>query len=61
MRKGVRGGNRVWFSIWVVIAGAQVVRKIVGIKPVIETFELKAGDTILIRDLGRPDLPERSP
>ena len=57
MRKGVRGGNRVWFSIWVVIAGAQVVRKIVGIKPVIETFELKPGDTILIRDLGRPELP----
>ena len=56
-RKGVRGGDRFWLSIWLGLAGLQVVRKVVRPKPVIETLELKPGEAILITDLGTLDQP----
>ena len=55
MRKGVQGGDHRWFSIWIVVAGAQLVHRVVGAKPVIERFEVRPGETIMITDLGRPD------
>jgi hypothetical protein len=57
MRKGVLGGDRVWMTIWAVIVGAQLFRRLFGEKPVIERFELRPGETIMVTDLGRPDQP----
>jgi hypothetical protein len=54
LRKGVLGGNRRWLTIWVVVAAAQTVHKITKPKPVVERFELKPGETLVIRDLGEP-------
>ena len=55
LRKGVLGGNRRWFAIWAVIFTAQTVHKVVKSKPVVERFDLKPGDTVVITDLGVPE------
>jgi len=55
LRRGVLGGDRRWMSVWVVLAGAQLVRRIASSREVVEQFELKPGETIVISDLGRPD------
>jgi hypothetical protein len=55
MRKSVQAGDHRWFSLWIVLAGAQLIHRVMTAKPVIERFELKRGDTIVISDLGRPD------
>ena len=52
MRRGVRGGNQRWLAVWVGIAGIQLLRRILAEKPVVETFELLPGQTIIVRDLG---------
>ena len=49
------GGNRRWFAIWAVIFTAQTVHKVVKPKPVVERFDLKPGDTVVITDLGVPE------
>jgi len=54
---GVGAGRHRWLSLWVVVAGAQVIRRFTVAKPVVERMELRAGDTIVITDLGRPDQP----
>ena len=51
-RRGVRGNNHRWLTVWITLASAQLVRKLVTAKPVVEQFELRPGETILIRDLG---------
>jgi len=57
-RRGVRGNNHGWLTVWITLASAELVRKLVSAKPVVEQFELRPGDTILIRDLGViPDDP----
>jgi hypothetical protein len=55
LRKGVLGGNRRWFTVWAVIFTAQTVHKLMKPKPVVERFELKPGETVLITDLGVSD------
>ena len=55
LRKGVLGGNRRWFAIWVVIFTAQTVHKVVKPKPVVERVNLKPGETLVITDLGVPE------
>ena len=52
LRNGVMGGNRRWLTIWVVVAGAQTVHKLTKSKPVVEKFELKPGESIVVTDLG---------
>ena len=52
MRRGVLGGNRRWFAIWAVVFSAQTVHKLMKPKPVVERFELKPGQTVVITDLG---------
>jgi hypothetical protein len=58
LRNGVIGGNRRWLTIWAVIFTAQTVHKVMKSKPVVERFELKPGETVVITDLGvaEPDL-----
>jgi hypothetical protein len=56
-RKGIRGGDRFWFSMWIGLAGLQVIRRVVRPKPVVERFELRPGETVLIADLGTLDQP----
>jgi hypothetical protein len=55
LRKGVLGGDRRWLSIWAVLVTAQTVHKLVKAKPVVERFELKPGETVVIADLGHPE------
>jgi hypothetical protein len=52
LHRGVLGGDRRWMSVWVVLAGLQLVRRIASAREVVERFELKPGDIIVIRDLG---------
>jgi hypothetical protein len=52
VRNGVVGGNRRWLTIWAVVAMGQAMRRLLKAKPVVETFELKPGETITITDLG---------
>jgi hypothetical protein len=52
LRNGVLGGNRRWLTIWAVIFTAQTVHKVMKPKPVVERFELKPGETVVITDLG---------
>jgi hypothetical protein len=54
LRQGVLGGNRRWLSIWAVIVTAQTVHKVMKPKPVVERFELKPGETVVITDFGEP-------
>ena len=54
LRQGVLGGNRRWLSIWAVVVAAQTVHKLMKAKPVVERFELKPGETVVITDLGPP-------
>jgi hypothetical protein len=54
LRKGVLGGNRRWLTVWAVIFAAQTVHKLTKPKPVVERFQLKPGETVLITDLGEP-------
>jgi hypothetical protein len=55
LRRGVLGGDRRWMSVWVVLGGLTLVRRIASAREVVERFELKPGDTILITDLGVPE------
>ncbi|MEY2432319.1 MAG: hypothetical protein QOC92_2044 [Acidimicrobiaceae bacterium] len=54
LRKGVVGGNRRWLTIWAVVFTAQTAHKFLKPKPVVERFELKPGETIVITDFGDP-------
>ncbi|HEY2812220.1 MAG TPA: hypothetical protein VGJ03_02025 [Acidimicrobiales bacterium] len=56
MRRGILGGDRRWLSIWVLFGGAHLVRRIVASKEVVERIELKPGQTVVITDLGRPEV-----
>jgi hypothetical protein len=56
-RRGVGQGRHVWFSVWVVIAAAQVIRRFAVAKPVIERMELRPGETIVVSDLGVIERP----
>lgn len=55
LRKGVIGGSRRWFTIWAVVATAQTMHKLLKPKPVVERFELKPGESLVITDLGAPE------
>lgn len=57
LRKGVVGGDRRWLSVWIVVVGAQLIRRIAASNDVVERFELKEGETIVVTDLGRSDQP----
>jgi hypothetical protein len=52
-RKGVVGTSSRWLGLWVLIAGAQQVRKRLGKEEVlVERITLKKGQGIEIRDTG---------
>jgi hypothetical protein len=55
LRKGVIGGNRRWMTIWAVVTAGHFMHKLLKSKPVIERFELKPGETVVVTDLGAPD------
>ncbi|GEM_PF-2290389 len=55
MRKGVVGGDSRWLSIWLLIGGFQLLRRIAKPKPAVERIELRPGETIVVTDLGRPE------
>jgi hypothetical protein len=52
LRKGVLGGNRRWLTIWAAVFTAQTVHKLLKPKPVVERFDLRPGETIVITDFG---------
>jgi hypothetical protein len=54
-RRGILGGRHGWFSVWVVVGAAQVIRRFTVARPVVERMELRQGETIVITDLGRLD------
>jgi len=51
-RRGLGEGRHKWFSLWVVIAAAQIIRRFTVAKPVVERLDLRPGDTIVVTDLG---------
>jgi hypothetical protein len=51
----VLGGDRRWLAIWVAVLTAQTMHKVMKPKPVVERFELKPGETVVITDLGEPE------
>lgn len=51
-RRGLRGGDSRWLSVWIALAGLGLVRRVVARKPVIEQFELRPGETIMVTDFG---------
>ena len=55
LRKGVIGGNRRWMTIWAVATAGHLMHKLLQPKPVVERFELKPGETVVITDLGVSD------
>jgi hypothetical protein len=55
LRQGVIGGNRRWLGIWAVVVAAQLLHRVFKTKPTVVRYELKAGDTIVVTDLGGPD------
>jgi len=57
LRKGVIGGDRLWMSVWVLVVGARLIRKLAAPKPVIEHFDLGPGQTIVVTDLGPAEGP----
>jgi len=57
MRRSVQSGDHRWFSIWILLAGAQLIHRVTSAKPVIERLELRPGETIMITDIGRPGPP----
>jgi hypothetical protein len=54
-RRGVAEGRHAWFTVWIVVGAAQVIRRLTVAKPVVERMELRQGETIVISDLGRLD------
>jgi hypothetical protein len=55
LRRGVLGGDRRWLAIWVAVLTAQTMHKVMKPKAVVERFELKPGETVVITDLGEPE------
>jgi len=56
-RRGVGEGRHWWFSLWIIVAGAQVIRRFTVNRPVIERMELGEGESIVISDLGAIEQP----
>jgi len=54
MRRGLRGGDSRWLSLWIALAGLGLVRRVASRRPVVEQFELRPGETIMVTDLGIP-------
>jgi hypothetical protein len=51
-RRGIGEGRHVWFSIWIAVGAAQVIRRFTVARPVVERMELRPGETIVVTDLG---------
>jgi hypothetical protein len=56
-RRGVAEGRHGWFSLWIIVAGAQVIRRLTVARPIIERMELREGESIIISDLGVIEQP----
>ena len=52
LRNGVVGGNRRWLTIWAVVVTGQLVHRLFKAKPVVQKYELKPGESVVVTDLG---------
>jgi len=53
--RGLLGGNRRWLAVWGVLFTWRAMTRLFGSKPVVERFELRESESLLISDLGAPD------
>lgn len=52
-QRGVLGSSRTWFGVWVLLVVARLARRLSGRDPqVLERFELRAGEGVVITDTG---------
>jgi hypothetical protein len=54
LQRGVLGTSRAWLAIWATLSVGRLLRRLTRPRPIVERFELKPGDTLVISDLGKP-------
>jgi hypothetical protein len=57
LERGVFGHSRVWMAVWAVLTVGRLFRRLTRPKPVVERFELKPGETVVIAHLPEPADP----
>lgn len=57
LERGVLGHSRIWMGVWAVLTVGRLVRRVTRSKPVVERFELKPGETVVISHLTTPATP----
>jgi len=50
-RRGLLGGDKRWFVIWAALISARLVQRMVQRRMEVARFELRPGETVVIRDL----------
>lgn len=56
LQRGVLGGNRLWTAVAVVVWGTRLLRRVLGRHEiVVARDELKPGQALTVRDLGRAE------
>ena len=51
IRRGLLGGDKKWFVISAVLLSARVVQRMAQSRAEVSRFELRPGETVVIRDL----------
>ncbi|MEO7557341.1 MAG: hypothetical protein ABIV94_12140 [Acidimicrobiales bacterium] len=54
-KRGVVDGNTRWLTVWGLLVGARVLKRLANPKPDVECFELRPGQTLLITEIKRSD------
>lgn len=52
LQRGVLGDSRAWTAVWATLTVGRLLRRAARPRPVIERFELKPGESVMISDLG---------
>jgi hypothetical protein len=52
-RRGVRGGSRTWFYVYVGAQGLRLVQRVTSARPEVLRLKLRPGETIEIREVKR--------
>jgi len=54
-KRGVVDGNARWLTVWGLLLGARVLKRIAHPKPDVECFELRPGQTLLVTEIDRSE------
>lgn len=57
LQRGVLGDSRAWTAVWAALTAGRLLRRAARPRPVIERFELKPGQSVIISDLGGSGRP----